>query len=173
MLCQHFLSGLCPLPPVSPLNLTSWFAKPKPNPLPPPKKPSGKRLKVLHLSDVHIDPRTSQRVLCSARAHRPVGYDTGSEANCTSGLCCRSNGFNTQSPNVSLSPAPRYGAFHWYGPPQVESTRTHRDSFIATRLSLLSWRAFSPFPSSLAPKALGLILLSIPETWSLTIRITS
>lgn len=57
LICNNFV-GVCPLPPTSALNLTGWFAKPKPNPLPPPKKPSGKRLKVLHLSDFHIDPRT-------------------------------------------------------------------------------------------------------------------
>lgn len=56
MLCQNFLD-LCPLPPTSPLNLTDWFAKPKPNPLPAPKVPSGKLLKVLHVSDLHLDPR--------------------------------------------------------------------------------------------------------------------
>lgn len=55
--CQNFL-GMCPAPTTSPLNLTSWFAKPKPNPLPQPKKPSGKRLKVLHISDFHLDPST-------------------------------------------------------------------------------------------------------------------
>ncbi|KAL0580838.1 hypothetical protein V5O48_001214 [Marasmius crinis-equi] len=96
MLCQNFLS-LCPLPPTSPLNLTSWFKKPKPNPVPRVKKPSGKRLKVLHISDLHIDPR----------------YATGSEANCTnSGFCCRENTFNAQSPNQTVLPAPRFGAFH-------------------------------------------------------------
>ncbi|KAK7063751.1 SER THR protein phosphatase family protein [Favolaschia claudopus] len=94
MLCQNFL-GMCPLPPASPLNLTSWFTKPKPNPLPPKKKPSGKRLKVLHISDFHLDPR----------------YATGSEANCTSGLCCRKHGFNSASPNVTIQPAPRFGAY--------------------------------------------------------------
>ncbi|KAJ7146299.1 Metallo-dependent phosphatase-like protein [Mycena epipterygia] len=94
LLCQNFFS-LCPLPPATPLNLTSWFSKPKPNPLPAPKKPSGKLLKVLHLSDFHLDPR----------------YATGAEANCTSGLCCRHNNFNTASPNVTLSPAPRFGAY--------------------------------------------------------------
>ena len=56
MICQNFLSGACPLPPTTPLNLTNWFAKPKPNPLPVAKTPSGKRLKVLHMSDFHIDP---------------------------------------------------------------------------------------------------------------------
>jgi sphingomyelin phosphodiesterase len=53
-LCSNFLR-LCPTPPTSPLNLTGWFAKPKPNPLPPLKQPSGKRLKVLHISDFHLD----------------------------------------------------------------------------------------------------------------------
>ncbi|KAH7917911.1 sphingomyelin phosphodiesterase [Leucogyrophana mollusca] len=87
--------NLCPMPATSPLNLTGWFAKPKPNPLPPPKQPSGERLKVLHLSDVHIDPR----------------YATGSEANCTGYMCCRDNVFNSQSPNATVFPAPRFGAY--------------------------------------------------------------
>ncbi|KAJ7455920.1 Metallo-dependent phosphatase [Mycena galericulata] len=95
LLCNNFLDGLCPLPPATPLNLTAWFSKPKPNPLPAPKTPSGQRLKVLHLSDFHVDPR----------------FATGAEANCTSGLCCRHNNFNTASPNVTLSPAPRFGAY--------------------------------------------------------------
>ncbi|KAH7923902.1 Metallo-dependent phosphatase [Leucogyrophana mollusca] len=94
LLCYQFL-GLCPLPPTSPLNLTNWFAKPKPNPLPPPKQPSGQRLKVLHISDFHIDPR----------------YANGAEANCSSGQCCRSNAFNVQSPDTPLFPAPRFGAY--------------------------------------------------------------
>ncbi|KAJ6544016.1 sphingomyelin phosphodiesterase [Mycena capillaripes] len=95
MLCQNFLNGLCPLPPASPLNLTSWFSKPKPSPLPAAKKPSGKRLKVLHLSDFHLDPR----------------YATGAEANCSTGPCCRHHNFNNASPNVTLFPAPRFGAY--------------------------------------------------------------
>ncbi|KAJ6601280.1 Metallo-dependent phosphatase-like protein [Mycena vulgaris] len=94
MLCQNFLS-LCPLPPATPLNLTSWFSKPKPSPLPAAKKPSGKRLKVLHISDFHLDPR----------------YATGAEANCTGGLCCRKNHFNAATPNVTVFPAPRFGAY--------------------------------------------------------------
>ena len=39
------------------MNITEWFSKPKPDPLPAPKQPSGERLKVLHVSDLHIDPR--------------------------------------------------------------------------------------------------------------------
>ncbi|KDQ62021.1 hypothetical protein JAAARDRAFT_150983 [Jaapia argillacea MUCL 33604] len=93
-ICEQYFS-LCALPPTTPLDLTSWFAKPKPNPLPPPKTPSGQRLKVLHVSDAHLDPR----------------FDTGAEANCSDYLCCRSNAYNSASPNVTLFPAPRYGAF--------------------------------------------------------------
>ncbi|EGN94903.1 hypothetical protein SERLA73DRAFT_171272 [Serpula lacrymans var. lacrymans S7.3] len=94
LLCSKDL-GLCPAPWTSPLNLTGWFAKPKPNPLPPPIQPSGERIKVLHISDFHLDAQ----------------YATGYEANCTSGSCCRENNFNVQSPNASIFPAPRFGAF--------------------------------------------------------------
>lgn len=99
MICDTF-AGACPVPPTSPLNLTGWFAKPKPDPLPSPKTPSGERLKILHLSDIHLDPR----------------YETGSEANCSSGACCRDNLHNPSSPNVTLLPAPRFGAFHCDSP---------------------------------------------------------
>ncbi|KAG1794909.1 sphingomyelin phosphodiesterase [Suillus plorans] len=93
-ICSEFL-GLCPAPTITTLNLTGWFAKPKPNPLPPPKQPSGQLMKVLHLSDLHIDAR----------------YANGAEANCTSGLCCRDNAYNSLSPETPLFPAPRYGSF--------------------------------------------------------------
>ncbi|KAI9511896.1 Metallo-dependent phosphatase-like protein [Russula earlei] len=95
LICNGFFAGSCPLPPTPPLNLTGWFAKPKPNPLPAPKMPSGERLKVLHLSDFHLDPR----------------YATGSEANCSAAQCCRDNTFNANSPNQTLFPAPRYGSY--------------------------------------------------------------
>ncbi|EIW79572.1 sphingomyelin phosphodiesterase [Coniophora puteana RWD-64-598 SS2] len=94
LLCWWFLS-LCPMPPTSPLNMTGYFAKPKPDPLPPPKQPSGKLLKVLHVSDLHLDPR----------------YATGAEANCTDNLCCRKNVNITDSPQTVLFPAPRFGAY--------------------------------------------------------------
>jgi hypothetical protein len=58
-ICFKFGNGACPRPPTTPLNLTSWFAKPKADPLPARRTPSGERLKVLHLSDFHIDPRMS------------------------------------------------------------------------------------------------------------------
>ncbi|KIJ63465.1 hypothetical protein HYDPIDRAFT_188300 [Hydnomerulius pinastri MD-312] len=94
-ICSGF-SSLCPIPPTVPLNLTDWFAKPKPNPLPPPKQPSGERLKVLHVSDIHIDPR----------------YATGSEANCSAYMCCRDNVYNADSPDQIVLPASRYGAYY-------------------------------------------------------------
>ena len=75
LICENFFPKSCSLPPTPPLNLTGWFAKPKPNPLPPPKKPSGQRVKVLHLSDFHIDPRTSQTFVLDSICF-PPGYRT-------------------------------------------------------------------------------------------------
>lgn len=47
---------------------------------------------------------------------RVIGFATGSEANCTSGLCCRANNHNKNSLNQTLLPAPRYGSFLWCVP---------------------------------------------------------
>ncbi|KAF8589774.1 hypothetical protein K439DRAFT_1612572 [Ramaria rubella] len=99
-ICDRDVIGLrksCPQP--APVDLTellqTWFAKPKPaNAVAP--KPSGKKnLKVLHLSDFHIDPR----------------YTIGAEANCTESLCCRPGGVGVLSTPVPLLPAPRFGAY--------------------------------------------------------------
>ncbi|KAK5236373.1 hypothetical protein LTR47_002324 [Exophiala xenobiotica] len=84
------------MPSTLPSNTTGYFG-PKPANLTVPK-PSGKRVKVLHMSDMHIDPR----------------YAVGSEANCSSGLCCRANAASTSS-KVTL-PAPLYGAFNCDSP---------------------------------------------------------
>lgn len=124
MLCAVY-AGLCPLAPTSSLNLTGWFAKPKPDPLPPARKATGQRLKILHLSDLHIDPR----------------YAVGAEANCTSNVCCRANNPNTYSPDEVTLPAPYYGSFLCDAPlPLVVSTLqaiptltgTEEDSFAFT-----------------------------------------
>ena len=56
-ICANFFANACPPPPTFELDLTNWFEKPKPNPLPLPKTPSGERLKVLHISDFHLDAR--------------------------------------------------------------------------------------------------------------------
>ena len=96
-ICNHLSSDYCPFPSVTPLDISDWFPKPKPadcaSRVP---KPSGKTVKVLHMSDFHLDPR----------------YKVGSEGNCTSNLCCRSNAANDDIPKNQISvPAPLYGYF--------------------------------------------------------------
>jgi len=93
-ICNSLSSTFCSAPRTSPLNTTGLFPKPKPaNPRVP--KASGKRIKVLHLSDVHLDSR----------------YSVNSEANCTSNLCCRSNNNSAYSKGQVLLPANPYGSF--------------------------------------------------------------
>ena len=91
-LCNSLSSTFCPKPYALPSDTTGLFSKPKPaNAVAPP--PSGKKVKVLHMSDFHLDPR----------------YDVGQEANCSSSLCCRPP---SSSSNASITiPAPLYGAY--------------------------------------------------------------
>ncbi|OCT53779.1 Ser/Thr protein phosphatase family protein [Cladophialophora carrionii] len=91
-LCNFVSGNFCPRPFTLPSNTTAYFG-PKPSNVTVPK-PSGQRVKVVHLSDFHIDPR----------------YDVGSEANCTSGLCCRSNNPKSASGELEIA-SPLYGAF--------------------------------------------------------------
>lgn len=94
-ICNDLNRNFCPAPTLSPLNLTGLFPKPKPRHAKAPKA-SGKRVKVLHLSDFHLDPR----------------YSANSEANCSSGLCCRTNVHATGNVVGQIAvPAPLYGAF--------------------------------------------------------------
>ena len=91
--CSSLSTNFCKAP--SPIALNITFPKPKPKNATRPK-PSGERAKILHLSDFHLDPR----------------YAVGSEANCTSSLCCRANNANTAIPQGQVSLAsPLYGAF--------------------------------------------------------------
>lgn len=94
-ICNGLSPSFCPAPTVSPLDTMNLFPKPKPSNLTVPKA-SGERVKVLHLSDFHLDAR----------------YAVASEANCTSGLCCRTNvhALGLTLPQIEL-PAPLYGAF--------------------------------------------------------------
>ena len=96
-ICNDLSSTFCPAPKTSPLNTTGLFPKPKPaNALSMVPPPSGKRVKVLHLSDFHIDPR----------------YSTGSEANCSGSFCCRTNVHATGKSLGQISlPAPLFGAY--------------------------------------------------------------
>jgi hypothetical protein len=91
-ICNNLNSNFCPTPHTLPSNVT--FPKPKPaNAVAP--TPKGERVKVLHMSDFHLDPR----------------YGPGSEANCSTSFCCRYNVVNSASPNASLLPASLYGAY--------------------------------------------------------------
>ncbi|KAH1429748.1 hypothetical protein KXX22_000333 [Aspergillus fumigatus] len=93
-ICHALNKSFCCPPATSPLDTAGLFPKPKPaNPRVP--KASGKRVKVLHLSDFHLDPR----------------YSVSSEGNCSSGLCCRNNNFNSAAKDQVLIPAPAYGTF--------------------------------------------------------------
>jgi len=75
-------------------------------------------MKVLHVSDLHLDPSRffviSYTLDYEYELIRGTGYMTGAEANCTSGLCCRDHVFNSLSPNKTMIPAPRFGAYLWY-----------------------------------------------------------
>jgi len=94
-ICNSLSSTFCPAPAVSPLNTTGLFPKPKPANATAPKA-SGQRVKVLHLSDFHLDPR----------------YGVGAEANCTAGTCCRTNVQNTGVAKGQIQlQAPSYGAY--------------------------------------------------------------
>lgn len=95
-ICNSISGNFCPMPSALPSD-TSGFFGPKPDKLTIPS-PSGNLVKVLHMSDIHIDPR----------------YAVASEANCSSGLCCRANAKST-SGKISL-PAPLYGAFQCDSP---------------------------------------------------------
>ncbi len=94
-ICNDLSSKFCPAPTTSSLNMTGLFPKPKPKHARAPKA-SGNRVKVLHLSDFHLDPR----------------YSASSEANCSSGLCCRANVHSAGSIAGQVAvPAPLYGWF--------------------------------------------------------------
>ena len=89
--CYSLSSYFCPRPFTLPSDTSAYFgAKPQNATAPPP---SGKRVKVWHGSDFHLDPR----------------YAVGSEANCSSGLCCRP-GAESKSKKLEI-PSPLYGAF--------------------------------------------------------------
>ena len=93
-ICNSLSSSFCPAQRANTLNTTGLFPKPKPTNATAPK-PSGARVKVVHLSDLHLDPR----------------YAVLSEANCSSTFCCRSN-IKAAGSNGSIAlPASLYGAF--------------------------------------------------------------
>ncbi|CCG84464.1 protein of unknown function [Taphrina deformans PYCC 5710] len=94
-ICRNWFHNICPEPPALSLNLSVFFDVQRPANIQIPIS-SGKRIKVLHLSDFHLDPR----------------YKNGAEANCTNAqMCCRSDTVNKHSPLIPLEPASKFGAF--------------------------------------------------------------
>lgn len=92
-ICSSLSTTFCAAPLTSPLNTTNLFPKPKPANATAPKA-SGERVKVLHLSDFHLDPR----------------FQVGSEANCSSSLCCR---YSSTATSQAVFPAPLYGSYKY------------------------------------------------------------
>ncbi|KZT61486.1 Metallo-dependent phosphatase [Calocera cornea HHB12733] len=93
-ICNHWIGAACPLPAPNELDMTGYFATSKPSDAAAPP-PSGERIRVLHLSDFHLDPR----------------YNIGAEAECSQYMCCRYNAYAASSPNKTVLPAARFGAF--------------------------------------------------------------
>ncbi|KAK4179516.1 Metallo-dependent phosphatase-like protein [Triangularia setosa] len=95
-ICTFLSPTFCPEPGVVPFKVQ--FPKPKPNEAKMPAR-SGEIVKVLHLSDLHLDTR----------------YKTGSEANCTAGVCCRVSStqfskIHPAQPGI-IEPAPLFGSY--------------------------------------------------------------
>ncbi|CCC13349.1 unnamed protein product [Sordaria macrospora k-hell] len=92
-ICSYLRKGTCDYPTVQ--SVKAKFPKPKPKKPAQPRR-SGKTVKVLHLSDLHLDPR----------------YSVGSEANCISYMCCRYSEppANGTVPEISVS-APLFGYY--------------------------------------------------------------
>ena len=87
-------------------------------------EPSGKAIKVLHLSDWHLDPR----------------YDIGSEANCSRYLCCRPYATNAElhtGANNASVPASRFGSLLCDTPPDLalSSFKSMNQFFDASNVS--------------------------------------
>jgi hypothetical protein len=93
-ICHSLHEKWCDAPTTSSLDTSNLFPKPKPANAQAPKA-SGERVKVLHLSDFHLDAR----------------YAVNSEANCSSNLCCRSDNYNDLSEDETLISASAYGSF--------------------------------------------------------------
>lgn len=82
--------GICDLPAVVPYSVP--FPKPKPTAATRPAVSGKTPLKIVHISDIHVD----------------LSYDVGANYNCTNSICCRP--FTPADyPNVTQYPAGPYG----------------------------------------------------------------
>ncbi|KAL2290302.1 hypothetical protein FJTKL_15443 [Diaporthe vaccinii] len=92
-ICSSLSTKFCSAPPVIPVK--AKFPKERPVDTSIPMR-SGKRAKVFHLSDMHLDPR----------------YQVGTEGNCTIRPCCRPSSPQSKGSMPAIEiPAPLYG---WY-----------------------------------------------------------
>lgn len=93
-ICSSLSTKFCSAPPVIPTKAT--FPKEKPVDVHVPAR-SGQRVKVFHLSDMHLDPR----------------YEYGAEGNCTQSPCCRPSTSLTNNSSMPIVefPAPLYGYY--------------------------------------------------------------
>ncbi len=101
----HYQWSVCPEPPLVGIDERQYFS-PKADSANKVPGPSGNTINVLHLSDWHLDPR----------------FDIGSEANCTSHLCCRPGATNNDLDTTALDPslpASRFGALLCDSPPDL------------------------------------------------------
>ncbi|CAH7666931.1 Metallo-dependent phosphatase-like protein [Phakopsora pachyrhizi] len=126
-ICFNFFSKIskCPLPSASPLDISKYIKSTKPRDATSRRRTKSKetdrmvsstdqkrylfpkskeRLRVLHISDFHLDPR----------------YATNSEAECSSnGMCCRipsPNNLTESAQNQIKYPAPRFGYYRCDSP---------------------------------------------------------
>lgn len=93
-ICHYLKNDFCEQPQTRDLDTSKLFPKPKPAQVQVPKA-SGERVKVLHMSDFHLDAR----------------YAVSAEADCTGGLCCRTDKHHNGSEDHVVLPASAYGAF--------------------------------------------------------------
>ncbi|EPE05725.1 ser thr protein phosphatase family protein [Ophiostoma piceae UAMH 11346] len=91
-ICASLSTKFCPTPSIRPVKAV--FPKPRPT-SPKVHKRSGNRVKVLHMSDLHLDAR----------------YQVGSEGNCTSGMCCRPSSVNAAGAGTLSVSAPLFGTY--------------------------------------------------------------
>lgn len=93
-ICHYLKNDFCEQTQTRDLDTSKLFPKPKPAQVQVPKA-SGERVKVLHMSDFHLDAR----------------YAVSAEADCTGGLCCRTDKHHDGSEDHVVLPASAYGAF--------------------------------------------------------------
>ncbi|KAI3400221.1 hypothetical protein diail_4106 [Diaporthe ilicicola] len=97
-ICSSLSTKFCSAPPV--ISVKATFPKEKPDGVSVPAR-SGKRAKVFHLSDMHLDPR----------------YEAGTEGDCTSSPCCRPSSALSNGSLLAVEiPAPLYGWFRCDSP---------------------------------------------------------